>query len=159
MVSFNFQSAPLTHCLDIYDESEIANRYSLKINNSIFSMLEQCTSVYCKKVVRVCLDNEQPTEKLFLIILPIIALLGINLGFLLFFGKPTLKIRSLLFRRIWHSISNLIPNKVKTNNYLSIQDSLRDNKDGCWKTRRMKIIETADPILQRELRLLKNVEE
>jgi hypothetical protein len=142
MVSFNFQSAPLTRCLHVYDESEVANRYSLKTlepDQSIFSMLEHCTSIYCKKVVRVCLDNEQPTELLVLIILLISVLLTASLYFPLL-----LRICSLLFGRIWHS---LIPNKskkMKTTNYLTIQDALRENKDGCWKTRRMRLIEKAD---------------
>ena len=59
-VRFNLQSAPITHCLTIYDEREVANRYRLVYppNNFIFSNFKHCNSDYCKKAVIVCNENE-----------------------------------------------------------------------------------------------------
>ena len=136
---FNFQSAPVTHCLRVFDESEVANRYSLKTlqsNQSIFSLLDQCTSNYCKKVVRVCLDGELPLERLSY---------QWNCGMNGLFLLSSLVSVVLLILSNYETIYFLAKKiKVKIIHYTYLQDLLRDNKDGCWKTRRMKLIREVD---------------
>ena len=136
MVSFNYQSSPITSCLHVYDESELVNRYSLKYsrNKSLFSFLEHCQSDYCKKVVRVCSEDETPGLELcesfhlilfFFVITNLIAPIILNyLADCEVIYEMTKKLKC--FKPLIH--------------FTFLQDSLKDNRAGCWKIRRLKLI-------------------
>ena len=137
-VEFNFQSAPLTHCLAVLDESEIANRYSLKYNNerneSLLTYFEHCRSDYCKKIVRVCAENEEPTDMLIIILPVLTGLLLVSLGasvVLQYLGD---------YEKVYWFAKKLGLTFI---HYTFLQDVLRDQCGEYWKEKKLQLIEEA----------------
>jgi len=139
-IDFNFQSSPITNCLPVYDESEIFNRYSLKEssrNKTIFSYLQHCQSNYCKKVVRVCSDGEIPMFGLF-------ELLGELFIFFVFSFVIAPMMLNYLgdYENVYKTTKKLKFCKPVIH-FTLLQDSLKDNRPGCWKIKRLKLIKEA----------------
>jgi len=85
LFEFNYHSAPITHCFSIKNPSEIINRYMLKDGDCFPA---NCESFYCKKVVRLCSENEYPYDALISTVLPIclaLMFLGLLSSFRLFY--------------------------------------------------------------------------
>jgi len=86
---FNYHSAPITHCFSVNNSNEIINRYLLR-EWSDFSM-EMCHSFFCKKVVRLCAENENPYDvfiwKVFPLCVVLLAMSLVGSAVLFYFGS------------------------------------------------------------------------
>ena len=77
ILQFNYHSAPITYCFTMNDTREIINRYELRYDSF---PIRWCTSDYCKKVVRLCSEGENPYDENLKIVYPLcMALLMISL--------------------------------------------------------------------------------